>query len=103
MKRLYALILALAMALSLAACGSSDSGETEQTDDGAAAETTDDGAAAEVEELTINLYNPVAGEVTDTSYTIFADKVSELSGGKITCNITPAGTLGAEREPPSCC
>ncbi|MCI6055691.1 TRAP transporter substrate-binding protein [Dysosmobacter sp.] len=98
MKRLYALILALAMALSLAACGSSDSGETEQTDDGAAAETTDDGAAAEVEELTINLYNPVAGEVTDTSYTIFADKVSELSGGKITCNITPAGTLGAERE-----
>jgi len=41
---------------------------------------------------------PFPVKVTDTSYTMFADRVSELSGGAITCNITPAGTLGAERE-----
>ena len=96
MKRILTMILALTMALSLAACGGSKNDSSSTPADSTPAE--DSTAANDVEELTINLYNPVAGSVTDTSYTIFADKVSELSGGKITCNITPAGTLGAERE-----
>lgn len=101
-KKLLALLLCLSMVLALAACGGNNGGQTSAPSDGGSA-PSDAGEpggtdAAEVEPLTINLYNPVAGVVTDTSYTIFADKVSELSGGRITCNITPAGTLGAERE-----
>lgn len=73
-------------------------GTSRRTTPGDEAPATDSaGTGSEVEELTINLYNPVAGTVTDNSYTLFAERVSELSGGKITCNITPAGTLGAER------
>lgn len=96
MKRIFALVLTLAMALSLAACGGTDQPADNTGDEAPATDSA--GTGSEVEELTINLYNPVAGTVTDNSYTLFAERVSELSGGKITCNITPAGTLGAERE-----
>ncbi len=90
-KKFLASVLAGVMTLSLAACGSQPSPAPESSGG-------DVSGDAVCEPLTINLYNPVAGAVTDTSYTMFADRVSELSGGAITCNITPAGTLGAERE-----
>lgn len=96
MKSIFALVLTLAMALSLAACGGTDQPADNTGDEAPATDSA--GTGSEVEELTINLYNPVAGTVTDNSDTLFAERVSELSGGKITCNITPAGTLGAERE-----
>ena len=83
MKRIFALVLTLAMALSLAACGPETDQPADNTGDEAPA-TDSAGTGSEVEELTINLYNPVAGTVTDNSYTLFAERVSELSGGKIT-------------------
>lgn len=91
-KRLLAFLLAGLMALSLAACGGGGDAKTDDTAD-ISGDTNE-----KIEPLTINLYNPVSGTVTDASYTLFADRVSELSNGAITCKITPAGTLGAERE-----
>ncbi len=46
MKKLFALFLALIMALSLVACGGGDTATEETTDDTATEETTDDDAAA---------------------------------------------------------
>ncbi len=85
-KKLLAVLLTFVMIFTLAACGG-NSGESATGD-----------ASTELEEVTIKVYNPVAGTVTDGSIDLFAQKVEELSGGKITCDITPAGTLGAERE-----
>lgn len=100
MKRIFALVLTLAMALSLAACGGTDQPADNTGDEAPATDSA--GTGSEVEELTINLYNPVAGTVTDNSYTLFAERVSELSGGKITCNITPAGLWALSERPRSC-
>ena len=85
-KKVLAILLTFVMIFALAACG------------GNGGESADGDASTELEEVTIKVYNPVAGTVTDGSIDVFAQKVEELSGGKITCDITPAGTLGAERE-----
>lgn len=82
-KKVLAIVLALTMIFTLASCGGG--GES-------------NGDASGLEEVTIKIYNPVAGTVVDGSIDLFAQRVDELSGGKITCDITPAGTLGAERE-----
>ncbi len=84
MKKVLALVLSFIMIFTLVSCGDSTSSDATSTDG--------------LEEVTINFYNPVAGTVTDASIDLFAQKVEELSDGKITVDITPAGTLGAERE-----
>ena len=55
MKKLFALFLALIMALSLVACGGGDTATEETTDDTATEETTDDAAAASDVEIAVVL------------------------------------------------
>lgn len=84
-KKILAIVLAFTMIFVLASCGNNG-------------ERGNGGDSSGLEEVTIKFYNPVAGTVTDESIKLFAQKVEKLSDGKITCDITPAGTLGAERE-----
>ena len=102
-KKTLALLLVLAMAISFVACGQgeqqSTSSPTAQPDTAAPAdEGKDPGTDKKVDPLKIRLYNPVPGPVIDKVLADFSSIVSEKSGGAITCEITPAGTLGAERE-----
>lgn len=106
LKKTLSLLLVLAMALTFVACGSGKS-ETQPSSSpsGAAAApsastsaSTNSGTTEKVDPLKIRLYNPVPGPVIDKVLADFSSIVSEKSGGAITCEITPAGTLGAERE-----
>lgn len=106
LKKTLSLLLVLAMALMFVACGSGKS-ETQPSSSpsGAAAApsastsaSTNSGTTEKVDPLKIRLYNPVPGPVIDKVLADFSSIVSEKSGGAITCEITPAGTLGAERE-----
>lgn len=84
MKKVFALILAMAMALSLAACGGSTSG-----------------SAASTGEASINLkvaYADPENSVFGKGAAAFAEKLEELSGGTMTCTIYPNGTLGSISE-----
>ena len=92
MKRFLALLLTGIMALSLVACG----GDTAE-DPAAGGEETSGEAACEP--LTINMYNAVAGQTVDeTLIPKTIELLEEYSGGAITVNLIPAGTLGAEKE-----
>lgn len=88
MKRILTLLLTAVMVLPLAACGGGDAG----------AGGSGSGADGAVDPVAIRIYNPVAGATTDGMIEKFSKLVSEYSEGAITCDITPAGTLGAERE-----
>lgn len=112
MKKMLAFMLVLCMTMSLAACGSPSSqapaeetnqptaeaepAEEEGKED--AADETNATEAAEVDPVTIRIYNPVSGATTDGMIENFSQLVSDYSNGAITCDITPAGTLGAEKE-----
>lgn len=81
MKKILALALALVMIMGLSAVAFAD------------------GEAVEVEPLTINMYNAVAGQTIDgTLIPKTIELLEEYSGGAITVNLIPAGTLGAEKE-----
>lgn len=95
MKRFWALILMALMMLSLTACGGS--GDTSAADSSEGAASTDTEGACEP--LTINMYNAVAGQTVDeTLIPKTIELLEEYSGGAITVNLIPAGTLGAEKE-----
>jgi|GEM_PF-1348402 len=87
---------AAAETASSTAASTSSSASTSSTDDVTVGNW--DATYDNVDKMVINLYNPVAGEVTDQSYQIFAENVEKMSKGAITCNITPAGSIGKERE-----
>ena len=94
MKKLFALLLALVMVLSLAACGGS---KTEAP--AAAAGTGNDGDASNDPAVTL-VYaevNPLDTIVGQTG-TFFAEKVAELSGGSIKLDVQAAGVLGSEND-----
>jgi tripartite ATP-independent transporter DctP family solute receptor len=97
MKKLLALLLALVMVLSLAACGGS---KTEApAADAAAAGTGNDGDASNDPAVTlvyaeVNPLDTIVGQ-TDT---FFAEKVAELSGGSIKLDVQAAGVLGSEND-----
>lgn len=96
MKRLFALILTAAMMLSLAACGG---GSDTPTDSGTAEPDGSADTEAACEPLTIKMYNAVAGQTIDgTLIPMTIDLLEEYSGGAITVELIPAGTLGAEKE-----
>lgn len=109
MKKALALLLAVVMVMSLAACGSSDA-KTETTaaptTEAAAVETT---AATEAEttapateaakpvNLTVAYADP-EDSVFGKGAAAFAEKLSELSGGTMTCTMFANGTLGSIPE-----
>ena len=106
MKKLIALMLALVMVLSLAACGGSEKpAETEAaaapaaSEAPAAGDTGADGDASNDPAVTL-VYaevNPLDSIVGQTA-THFAEKVSELTGGTVTLDIQASGVLGSEND-----
>lgn len=86
MKKAIALILAMVMALSLAACGGS-----------ATTAKTDAPAASASVNLTV-AYADAEDSVFGKGVAAFAEKLNELSGGTMTCTIYPNGTLGSIAE-----
>ena len=86
MKKLAALLLSLAMVLSLAACGGDDGGQT-----------TDDGSG-EGEVITLRASSSTA---PDHAYNLglekFAELVSEGTNGAVQIDIFPNSALGDER------
>ena len=93
-RRLIAMLLASAMVFSMT--GMAFAAETEVEESNTVANW--DAEYDDVEPVTVTLYNPVAGEVNDTSYQVFKENVEKMSKGAMTVEIIAAGTLGAERE-----
>ena len=112
-KKVLALILGMAMAVSLTACGlqapdtsavdtpASDSGSS--ADSGSSSGTSDstqntDTSAVEPEVVLVyaevNPLDTIVGQMA----TDFADKVSELSGGTMKIDIQASGVLGSEND-----
>ncbi len=82
MKKLIALLLAMVMVISLAACGSSAPKAEAQKP-----------AVSENVVLKIGTTASANGMPSRAAY-FFQKRVEELSGGKITCEVNIAGTLG---------
>ena len=105
MKKLIALLLALAMAFALVACGSSNntpaatddgsaSGSPADTSGDASGDTAGDASGSDIDPLTIKFSSTY--QETETGGVIqkyFIDKLAELSGGAIDVDITWGGTL----------
>ena len=93
MKKVFALMLTLAMVLSLAACGGGDS---TPADNGGG--SSDGGAASgDPVKLTVAYADPETS-VFGKGAAAFAEKLEELSGGSMTCTMYPNGTLGSIPE-----
>ncbi len=95
MKKLLALLLALVMVLSLAACGGSktDAPAADASGTGNDGDPTNDPAVT----LVYAEVNPLDTIVGQTG-SHFAEKVAELSGGTITLDVQAAGVLGSEND-----
>lgn len=105
MKKLLAILLSLAMVLSLAACGSSSSGTS--GNDGATSNPVSDGAtstpasAASGDEQTFNLklsHGLAEDHAVHIAMTAWAEEVKEKSNGTISIEIFPNATLGSETD-----
>ena len=103
-KKLTALMLSAAMALSLAACGGSSStasttaaADTAETAEAAAADSTAAAASGETRVLKL------ACTKSSESYMVkelenFAQRVNELSNGSLTIELYPSSQLGGQDE-----
>ena len=107
MKKLFALLTALAIAFSLAACGSTPSGSGASTSGSAAPTASGSAAASGSGEAAEPVGDPVtltlASSYKDTDaegqyLNYFMDYVTEHSGGTITFTKYMAGTLGSAAE-----
>ncbi|HIW20445.1 MAG TPA: TRAP transporter substrate-binding protein DctP [Candidatus Dorea intestinavium] len=90
-KRIIAVLLSAMMISSLAACGMKSPAKTDDT-----AKKTESGKDAEVT-LTFAEVNPLDTIVGQFDQA-FADKVDELSDGKIKIDIQASGVLGSEND-----
>lgn len=94
MKKIIAIATAAAMAMSLAACGSSSTATT-------TAAAGDSSAASEAPAGAVELkvaYADAEDSVFAKGANAFAEKLEELSGGTMTCQMFPNGTLGSISE-----
>lgn len=97
MKKLLALLLAVMMTLALASCSktaTTTESTATKTDDTAATETTEEAAGYTGEELAFDFTTTY--QQTETGGDLiqhFADKLSELTDGKVTVNILWGGTV----------
>ena len=98
MKKLIAMLLALVMVLSLAACGNSSApAATEAPKAEAQAPAAVGEAADPAVTLVYAEVNPLDSIVGQTA-TYFAEKVAELSNGTVTIDIQASGVLGSEND-----
>ena len=96
MKKLIALLLCAVMVFALCACGSSSTASTAPAPANTDATAPADGGT-EIEEITFSL-GDVSGTGTflEQNAEFFAEKVSELSGGKMKVDVFSDGLLGTE-------
>jgi len=98
MKRLLSSLLAVAMMLSLAACGS---GGTTTSSSGSASTGSSASTSTPAEDPKVTLVyaevNPLDSIVGQTAV-FFKDKVAELSNGTVEIDIQHSGVLGAEND-----
>ena len=99
MKKVLSLLFALAMTLSLAACGGSGNAPAIADAPASSVEDADTSNVANDPPVTlvyaeVNPLDSIAGK-TDTA---FKEKVEELSGGSITIDIQAGGVLGSEND-----
>ncbi len=94
-KRLMAMLLAAMMVLSLAACGSSGSGESKPADDGSKTE-----APADVKAIPIKIANYYADThpLNKVLNEVFKPMIEEGTEGRYVVEVYPNNTLGAEGE-----
>ena len=101
MKKITALALALAMAISLVACGSN--GSTSQTggssEAGSASTGASSSASGAVDPITLTVYSPGNENSVPTKTIIkYAELVSEASDGAITLDLHHSNELGSDAE-----
>ena len=103
MKKLTALLLAMLMLFSLAACGGSEESaapESTAPDGESAAPAQGDASASTWPSTTVNLYLPAtAGGGTDMIGRVFADTISKLTGESfiVVNDTTGGGTVATEQ------
>ncbi|MEY8336885.1 TRAP transporter substrate-binding protein [Lachnospiraceae bacterium 62-35] len=100
-RKLVSLALALAMTVSLAACGSSGKSSGESAAGGGQTSEQSGGAQAgtEIKEQTIKITHPQPeGTPEDMAIKAMAAKIEELSGGAIKCEVYPNGQIGSIPE-----
>ena len=105
MKKMTSLLLAMAMVLSLAACGGGDkkpaasSGAASTGSASASAGTTNDDPYADLDEVELvggdSTGKGAAGQIFGE---LVASKVDEITGGKLTIDYHPNGDLGGDAD-----
>lgn len=109
MKKAIALILTLAMSLSLAACSGGGSGSGAASDppaasggsstSGTVSSSSASGAYANLEPVELSLADAAAvGAAGETFDRLFAEKVEEITGGKLTVYLYQNGELGSDMD-----
>lgn len=96
MKRILTLLLALAMIVALAACGSGTP-TAQSTDAPTTADTTASADPAQTYELKFAYTLATDHEVSE-AFEAFAAGVNEASGGAVTITTYPAGAMGTQPE-----
>ena len=109
MKKAIALILTLAMSLSLAACSGGGSGSGAASNppaasggsstSGTVSSGSASGAYADLEPVELSLADAAAvGAAGETFDRLFAEKVEEITGGKLTVYLYQNGELGSDMD-----
>lgn len=101
MKKLLALVLALAMVLTLAACGSSKTEQPAASNQPAAEAPAAEAPANTNDDATLVLKIGVSTNEEDPRSKAalqFADEIKEKTDGKLTAQLYPAGQLGGDAD-----
>ena len=95
MKKVFALLLAITMVLTMAACG----GTTSNSSAPASGDTSGAASGDAIPTQTIKVTHPQPeGTPEDMAVKALAAKIEELSGGAITCEVYPNGQIGSIPE-----
>ena len=100
MKKIFAMILALAMVFALCACGQSAAPATDAAAPAAdAAASTDASAPAAADAIVLKIGISTNEEDPRAKGALaFADEIAEKTGGAVTAKLYPAGQLGGDAD-----
>ena len=97
MKKVFATILALAMSISLVACGSTSGSSAPAASSGGGAAAS--APTASTEKITLKLTHPnPESHVFHKASVMFKEEVETLTNGNVTVEIYPNGQLGDSKE-----
>ena len=98
-KRIWAIMMAAAVAVSMAACGKTSSNPAESTDGNTADTSGETSSAGTGEKVTLKFAHTVpSGTPTAECIQRFCEEVTEASGGKLTIECFPDSQLGDDDE-----